>query len=84
MNGLLVNLIRSMGVIWDSSLTPNKQVASSPLFKIGIPALNSVVLARLTLPGEYDLMSMALMVTKFVLLVSDLGTAVAIIQRKEL
>ncbi|CAI0773285.1 Lipopolysaccharide biosynthesis protein wzxC [Serratia entomophila] len=61
-----------------------KWVAFSQLFKIGVQVLNIVVLARLIPPSEYGLMSMALVVTNFALLVRDLGTAAAIIQRKEL
>jgi O-antigen/teichoic acid export membrane protein len=61
-----------------------KWVAFSQLFKIGVQVLNIVVLARLIPPSEYGLMSMALVVTNFALLVRDLGTAAAIIQRKDL
>ncbi|WP_273890488.1 lipopolysaccharide biosynthesis protein [Serratia marcescens] len=61
-----------------------KWVAFSQLFKIGVQVLNIVVLARLMPPSEYGLMSMALVVTNFALLVRDLGTAAAIIQRKDL
>ncbi|MER3724127.1 oligosaccharide flippase family protein, partial [Klebsiella pneumoniae] len=43
-----------------------------------------VILERLIPPSEYGIMAMALVVINFGLLIRDLGTAAAIIQRKEI
>ncbi|WP_024109801.1 lipopolysaccharide biosynthesis protein, partial [Dickeya dianthicola] len=65
-------------------LSNTKWVALSQGFKVAVQLLNIVVLARLIPPGEYGLMAMALVVTNFAILVRDLGTAAAIIQRQDL
>lgn len=65
-------------------LSNTKWVALSQGIKVGVQLLNIVVLARLIPPSEYGLMAMALVVTNFAVLVRDLGTAAAIIQRKNL
>lgn len=65
-------------------LSNTKWVALSQGIKVGVQLLNIVVLARLIPPAEYGLMAMALVVTNFAGLVRDLGTAAAIIQKKNL
>ena len=65
-------------------LSNTKWVALSQGIKVGVQLLNIVVLARLIPPGEYGLMAMALVVTNFAGLVRGLGTAAAIIQKKNL
>ncbi len=65
-------------------LSNAKWVAFSQVFKIGVQLINIVVLARLIPPSEYGLMAMAIVVTNLAIIMRDLGTAAAIIQRKEL
>ncbi|MEH8204264.1 MOP flippase family protein [Aeromonas veronii] len=67
------------------SLTSNvKWVALSKAVQICLQLISLTVLTRLLAPSEYGLMAMATVVTNFTLIVRDLGTAAAIIQRKEL
>ncbi|HBT4991958.1 TPA: oligosaccharide flippase family protein, partial [Klebsiella pneumoniae] len=54
------------------------------MFKILVQLVNIVYLARLISPSEYGIMAMALVVINFGMLVRDLGTAAAIIQKKQL
>lgn len=61
-----------------------KWVAFSQVFKILVQLVNIVYLARLIAPSEYGIMAMALVVVNFGNLIRDLGTAAAIIQRKEI
>ncbi|WP_142900755.1 oligosaccharide flippase family protein, partial [Klebsiella pneumoniae] len=61
-----------------------KLVAFSQFFKVIVQLVNIVYLARLIPPSEYGIMAMALVVINFGLLIRDLGTAAAIIQRKEI
>ncbi|ANI82283.1 lipopolysaccharide biosynthesis protein [Kosakonia oryzae] len=61
-----------------------KWVAFSQLFKILVQLVNLVYIARLISPDEYGIMAMALVVVNFGSLIRDLGTAAAIIQRKEI
>ncbi|HCD4714667.1 TPA: oligosaccharide flippase family protein, partial [Klebsiella pneumoniae] len=61
-----------------------KWVAFSQFFKVIVQLVNIVYLARLIPPSEYGIMAMALVVINFGLLIRDLGTAAAIIQRKEI
>lgn len=67
-----------------SILSNTKWVALSQGTKILVQLLNIVVLARLLPPEEYGLMAMALVVVNLAMLVRDLGTSAAIIQRKDL
>ena len=57
-------------------------VAISQLFKIAVQLINLIVLTRLIPPTDYGVMAMALVVTNLGLLVRDLGTSAALIQRK--
>lgn len=67
------------------SLSSNlKWVALSKVIQIALQLISLTVLTRLLDPSEYGLMAMATVVTNFTLIVRDLGTAAAIIQRKEL
>lgn len=67
------------------SLSNNiKWVAFSKVIQIALQLISLTVLSRLLDPSEYGLMAMATVVTNFTLIVRDLGTAAAIIQRKEL
>lgn len=61
-----------------------KWVAFSQFFKILVQLVNLIYLARLISPNEYGIMAMALVVVNFGSLIRDLGTAAAIIQRKEI
>ncbi len=67
------------------SLSSNlKWVALSKFIQITLQLISLTVLTHLLAPSEYGLMAMATVVTNFTLIVRDLGTAAAIIQRKEL
>ncbi|PTV43152.1 colanic acid exporter [Aeromonas sp. w55] len=67
------------------SLTSNlKWVALSKVVQIGLQLISLTVLTRLLEPSQYGLMAMATVVTNFTLIIRDLGTTAAIIQRKEL
>ncbi len=67
------------------SLSSNlKWVALSKVIQIALQLISLTVLTRLLDPSEYGLMAMATVVTNFTIIVRDLGTAAAIIQRKEL
>ncbi|WP_270656146.1 MOP flippase family protein [Aeromonas sp. Y293-4] len=61
-----------------------KWVALAKVIQIGLQLISLTVLTRLLDPSEYGLMAMATVVTNFTLILRDLGTAAAIIQRKEL
>ncbi|MFM4862521.1 MOP flippase family protein [Aeromonas media] len=67
------------------SLSSNlKWVALSKVIQISLQLISLTVLTRLLDPSEYGLMAMATVVTNFTLIIRDLGTSAAIIQRKEL
>lgn len=67
------------------SLSSNaKWNALSQFFKISIQLLNMVYLATIIPPSQYGLMAMAAVIINLGVLLRDLGTASAIIQRKEL
>ncbi|HDS1115701.1 lipopolysaccharide biosynthesis protein [Pluralibacter gergoviae] len=57
--------------------------AISQFFKIFIQLINMVYLATIIPPSEYGIMAMAAVVINLGVLLRDLGTASAIIQRKE-
>lgn len=61
-----------------------KWIALSQGIKIVLQLISLTVLTRLLVPKEYGLMAMATVVTNFSLIIRDLGTASAIIQRQEL
>jgi len=68
-----------------TSLSNNiKWVAFSKAIQIFLQLISLTVLTRLLSPDQYGLMAMATVVTNFTLIMRDLGTAAAIIQRKEL
>lgn len=54
----------------------------SQLFKIGIQLVNVVYLAKIIPPTEYGIMAMALVILNLGILLRDLGTSAAIIQKK--
>lgn len=54
------------------------------IFKIGIQVANLVYLAKIIPPSEYGIMAMAVVVTNLGVLLRDLGTSAAIIQRRNL
>lgn len=56
----------------------------SQLFKIGIQLVNVVYLAKIIPPNEYGIMAMALVILNLGILLRDLGTSAAIIQKKTL
>lgn len=61
-----------------------KWLGLSKAIQIALQLISLTVLARLLDPSEYGLMAMAMVVTNFTIIVRDLGTAAAIIQRKVL
>ncbi|MEX9823104.1 lipopolysaccharide biosynthesis protein [Raoultella planticola] len=67
-----------------SLLSNAKWNAFSQFFKIGIQVVNLVYLAKIIPPAEYGIMAMAVVITNFGILLRDLGTSAAIIQKKEL
>lgn len=67
-----------------SSVSNAKWVAVSQIARIFSQLANIFVLARILPPSDYGLMAMATVVTNFALLVRDLGTSAAIIQKEEL
>lgn len=67
-----------------SLLSNAKWNSFSQLFKIGIQLINVVYLAKIIPPAEYGIMAMALVILNLGILLRDLGTSAAIIQRKDL
>lgn len=67
-----------------SLISNAKWNAFSQFFKVGVQAVNLIYLAKVIPPGEYGVMAMAVVITNFGILLRDLGTSAAIIQRKEL
>ncbi|WP_286933734.1 lipopolysaccharide biosynthesis protein [Leclercia sp. UBA5958] len=61
-----------------------KWVSISQFGKILIQLLSLTILTRFIPPEDYGLMALATVVLNFVLIIRDLGTASAIIQRKEI
>ncbi|MEN0617392.1 MOP flippase family protein [Klebsiella indica] len=57
---------------------------ASQFIKIVVQLINMVYLAKIIPPSEYGLMAMALVVVNLGILLRDLGTSAALIQRKEL
>ncbi|SAP64587.1 polysaccharide biosynthesis protein [Raoultella planticola] len=57
---------------------------SSQFFKMIAQLVNIIYLAKLIPPSEYGIMAMALVVVNLGILLRDLGTSAAIIQRKDL
>lgn len=58
--------------------------AFSQFIKMAIQVVNLVYLAKIIPPAEYGLMAMAVVVMNLGILLRDLGTAAAIIQRKNI
>ncbi len=67
-----------------SLLSNAKWNAFSQIFKIGVQVINIVYLAKIIPPAEYGILAMALVITNFGILLRDLGTNAALIQRKTL
>lgn len=77
-------IIQMKDVLGMSLISNAKWNMTSQLFKVAAQAINIVYLATIIPPAEYGLMAMALVVFNFGILLRDLGTSAAIIQRKEL
>ena len=67
-----------------STISSARWVALSQGGRVAIQLAGLVILARLLPATDYGLMAMATVVTNFALLLRDLGTAAAIIQKTEL
>src|SRR6185436_9500100 len=67
-----------------SAISGVKWSALSLFARRGLSLLTTIVLARLLAPADFGLVAMAAVVTGFIELFQDLGTAMAVIQRKEL
>lgn len=67
-----------------SALNNAKWIALIQFVKIGSQLANLFFLTRFIHPSEYGLMAMAGVATNLVLILRDLGTAAAIIQKKEI
>ncbi|MFC6363192.1 lipopolysaccharide biosynthesis protein [Tatumella punctata] len=65
-----------------SLISNAKWNAFSQLFKISIQLINLIYLAKIIPPNEYGLMAMAAVVITLGILLRDLGTSAALIQRK--
>ncbi|MBX0330767.1 MOP flippase family protein [Oscillochloris sp. ZM17-4] len=63
------------GVKWSAVSQVGRQI---------LQLLTMIILARLLLPSDFGLVGMATVVTGFVMLFTDLGTAAAIIQRQKI
>lgn len=63
-------------------LTNAKWNAFSQLIKVSVQVFNIVYLAKIIAPGEYGLMAIATVIINFGVLLRDLGTSAALIQRK--
>jgi O-antigen/teichoic acid export membrane protein len=63
------------GVKWSTASQVGRQV---------VQLVTTIILARLLVPSDFGLVSMAMVVVGFVLVFADLGTAAAVIQREEL
>lgn len=67
------------------SLVSNaKWNALSQFFKIFVQAVNLIYLAKIIPPAQYGIMAMAVVVINLGILLRDLGTSAAIIQKKKL
>lgn len=67
-----------------SLISNAKWNAFSQFFKMGVQIVNLIYLAKIIPPAEYGIMAMAIVITNFGVLLRDLGTSAAIIQRREL
>lgn len=67
-----------------SLLSNAKWNAISQFFKIFVQAVNLIYLAKIIPPAQYGLMAMAVVVINLGVLLRDLGTSAAIIQKKSL
>ena len=61
-----------------------KWTALAQVFRIILQLISLTVLTRLLEPSQYGLMAMATVVSNFALIIRDLGTGAAIIQKKEI
>jgi PST family polysaccharide transporter len=59
-------------------------IGAAQVVRVSLQLATLTVLARLLSPSDYGLMSMATVVTTFATLFRDLGTAAAVVQRREL
>jgi O-antigen/teichoic acid export membrane protein len=71
---MVIKQLITSGVRWNSLSQFGRQV---------IQFITSVILARILLPSDFGLLSMAIVVVGFVSLFRDMGTSSAAIQRKE-
>lgn len=65
-----------------SAVSNARWVAITQAVKIGSQLVNMLVLTRLIVPSEYGLMAMAGIATNLAMLLRDMGTAAAIIQKE--
>jgi PST family polysaccharide transporter len=68
----------------DATISGLKWSAIAQAAAQSMQIITYILLARLLPPGDFGLVSMAMVVTNFVLLFNDLGTAAAVVQRREL
>lgn len=64
-----------------SAFNNAKWVGLSQLTKISVQVIALIVFSRLLEPSEYGIMAMATIVSNFALIIRDLGTGAAVIQR---
>lgn len=75
-------LVIYLKVIFMSLLSNAKWNAFSQLFKIVLQMINVIYLAKIIPPQEYGIMGMAMVIINLGILLRDLGTSAALIQRK--
>lgn len=67
-----------------SAVNNARWVASIQFARVGVQLLSLVFLSRLLSPDDFGLVAMASVVTNFAMLLRDLGTAAAVIQRPQI
>lgn len=67
-----------------SAITGVKWSSISHFGRRGLSLLTTIILARLLVPADFGLVAMAAVVLGFIELFKDLGTAAAVIQRKDI
>jgi len=70
--------------LWQKVFRGLKWTSGAQLVRQGAQFISTLVLARLLSPSDFGLMSMAAVVTGLAALFKDMGTASAIIQRKQI
>jgi lipopolysaccharide exporter len=73
-----------MSTLKTKAVSGIKWTTVSQLSRLGTQLLTTIILARLLLPSDFGLISMAMAVIGFINIFKDLGTSAAVIQKKDL